>query len=1109
MPICPVCRHDNPPTDRFCTGCGARMDLACAACGNTNAPTSRFCGQCGQPLASNTAQGVAPVAYTPKYLAERILTSRRTLEGERKQVTVLFADIKDSFGMLEGRDPEEARKLLDPALQAMIDAVHRYEGTVNQVLGDGIMAVFGAPLAHEDHAIRCCYAAMAMQAAVRRYTDQIRLSHGIEVRVRVGLNSGEVVVRAIANDLHMEYSAVGQTTHLAARMEQLAAPGSIRCTINTMRLAEGFVQATSLGEVPVKGLSDPVEVFEVIGVGVARTRMQALAARGLTRFVGRKRELQQLNRALTLARAGQGQLVALVGEPGVGKSRLVWEFTHSTRTSACLVLESSSVSYGKATPYLPIVDMLKSYFRIQDSDEPRDIREKVIGRLFALDDSLRSTLPAFLAILDVSSDDVEWAALDPAHRRKRTLDAVKRLLLRESQVQPLALVFEDLHWIDSETQLFLDAMVESLPISRVLLLVDYRPEYQHGWGGKTYYTQLRVDPLTPETADELLRGLLGPDATLIPLKRLLVEQTEGNPFFIEESVRTLVETHAMIGDRGNYRLARDVATIRVPATVQVVLASRIDRLQPAQKQLLQSAAVVGKDVPFSLLRAIVDDTDDALYQGLAELQAGEFLYEASLFPEAEYTFKHALTHEVAYDSLLKERRRGLHARIVDAIERLHADRLAEHAEKLAHHAMQGESWDQAVQYLRQAGRKAVARSAYREAARYYEEALEALPRLPNTPDRTSTAIDLRLELRVALGGLSEFTQNLANLRDAEELAHLLGDQRRLGWINAYLTNNYVLRGEVASAIGPGRTALAIADELNDIAMKTAAQYSLAMAHIYLGDYERAADMAEENLAHLTGERARERFGMTGLAAVLSRNVLARALAEQGRFAEAFAVGEESVRTAEAADHPYSRIIASNHLGYVRLRGGLLVDAVSVLERGRAVSEATGIWFAGLFATLGHAYAWSGRVDEGIAIIRDVISREDALGWLPRPVSYLALGEAYLAANRLDSALPIARQVVQQAADLNERPHHAYALRLLGEILRQGSPSEVDEARQAFEEASEIADHLKMKPLSAHCRLGLALLQPPRDRLAAIKVPLEALRGMGMTCWVSRVETEIG
>jgi hypothetical protein len=480
-----------------------------------------------------------------------------------------------------------------------------------------------------------------MQETVTQYATEVQRRHGVPVHMRVGLNAGVVVVRSIGSDLHMDYTAVGQTTHLAARMEQMAMPGTILITPAVLGLVEGFVQVKGLGAMPVRGLRDPVEVYEVTGAGVVRSRLQAATARGLTHFVGRDQEVVVLQHTLAQASAGHGQVVALVGEAGVGKCRLVYEVVHSHRTQSWLVLESTSVSYGKATPYFPVMDLLKRYCHVDDNDDVRTRRAKVTGQVLTLDEALQDTLPALLSLLDALPEDSLFLKLDPPQRRQRTLDGLKRVPLRESQVQPLVLVFEDLHWIDSETQALLNSLVEGLPTARLLLLVNYRPEYQHGWGSKTYYTQLRLDPLPPASADAFLQALLGNDPSLAPLKQLLIAHTEGNPFFLEESVRTLVETGVLVGERGAYRLAQALPDIQVPATVQAVLAARIDRLSPDAKHLLQVGAVIGMEIPLALLQAIAELPEEALHRSLAQLQAAEFLYETRLFPERHHTFKHA------------------------------------------------------------------------------------------------------------------------------------------------------------------------------------------------------------------------------------------------------------------------------------------------------------------------------------------------------------------------------------------------------------------------------------------------------------------------------------
>ncbi len=727
---CPACQADNPEEYRYCEACGASLMRSCSRCGHANRASAKFCSNCGAALAasattSSTQRG-GPLTYTPKYLAERILSARTALEGERKQVTVLFADIKGSTELIEGLDAEQAAKRLAPALKAMMDAVHRFEGTVNKVQGDGIMALFGAPLAHEDHAVRACYAALAMQQALKKHAEQTLHAHGFEMQARVGLHSGDVLVRAIGNDLSMDYDAIGPTVHLANRMEQLAVPGTVRLTIDTLHLAEGFVEVRSLGAVPIKGINEPVEVCELVGAAAVRTRLEAAAARGLTRFVGRDSELQVLRRAEDQARHGHGQVVALVGEPGVGKSRLFYEFTHSQRVQDLLILEGRSVSYGKATAWLPVIELLKSYFRIEARDDVRSIREKVTGKVLALDESLKSVLPALLSLFDLGVEDVAWRTLDPAQRRRRTLDAVKALLLRESEEQSLVVMFEDLHWADGETLELLSGLIDSLPAHRILLFVNYRPEFHHDWGGRGCYAQVRVDPLPAQGAEAILDALLGTDLKLLPLKRLLADRAKGNPLFIEESLRALVEAGTLTGEPGAYGLTRDIDTIEVPATVQAIIAARIDRLPPVTKQLLQSAAAVGHDVPYAVLQAIAEIPEDQMRQGLSDLQAAEFLYETRLFPDPEYAFKHAFTHEVAYGGVLRDRRRELHRRVGEAIETLYRDRHVAFAESLADHFDKGEVWAKAASHYLRAADKAKNQWAYGRGAGACRKALACL-----------------------------------------------------------------------------------------------------------------------------------------------------------------------------------------------------------------------------------------------------------------------------------------------------------------------------------------------------------------------------------------------
>ncbi|HKQ60140.1 MAG TPA: AAA family ATPase [Candidatus Polarisedimenticolaceae bacterium] len=989
-------------------------------------------------------------------------------------MTVLFADLKGSTELLADRDPEEARKLLDPVLDRMMEAVHYYEGTVNQVMGDGIMALFGAPLAHEDHAVRACYAALRMQEAVTRHAEGVRRDHGVAVRIRVGLNSGEVVVRTIGSDLHMDYTAVGQTTHLAARMEQLADPGAILLAPETVALAEGFVQVKALGPMAVRGLAAPVEVYELRGASEVRSRLQAAAARGLARFVGRDPEMEQLRRALRRAADGHGQVAAITGDPGLGKSRLVYEFTRSHHAQGWLVLEASSVSYGKATSYLPVIDLLKGYARITDRDSPRDIREKATGKLLALDRVLEPTLPALLALLDVPGDDAQWARLDPPQRRQRTLDAVKRLLLREAQVQPVVVVFEDLHWIDGETQALLDALVESIPAARMLLLVNYRPEYRHGWGGKTYYMQMRLDALPAETASDLLDALLGGDASVRPLKALLAARTGGNPLFLEESVRSLAETGALAGERAAYRLTRPVEAAQVPATVQAILAARIDRLPVEDKRLLQAAAVIGKDVPFSLLRAIAGLGEDGLQQGLAQLQAAEFLYEARLFPDLEYTFKHALTHDVAYGSLLHDRRRSLHGAIVRAIEQIHADRLAEQVEKLAHHALRGELWDEAAIYAHQAGVKAAGHSAYPEAIVSFEQALAVLERLPETPPNLERAVDVRLDLRNALWVSGQLRRGLEHLQAARPLAERLGDRKWLARLWGHMSSAHWMLGDYALALDTAQRALALGTELDDFRVQVDARHFLGMIHHSLGDYARSCELLSANVAALSGAWLEGRFG--AFYAVSARAWLAMGMAPCGQFDAADALAQEGVRIAEAAGYPGDIVAATWSLGYARLHRGDLAGALSWLERAETIANdaAVTVWQGQVLGAIGYARALQGDVEGGVRLLETVTAPDATENGIGLCEWRAGLAEAYLLASRLPEAEEAARLAFAQSRRLGERPAQAQALRVGAEIAARRGLAD-NRAGQLFDEALALADQLGMHPLAAHCHAGLARL----------------------------------
>jgi class 3 adenylate cyclase/tetratricopeptide (TPR) repeat protein len=1011
---CTRCQQENPPQAKFCLECGIALTLKCAKCSTEIPAAAKFCFECGRPVSTQPAAAVrfaSPGAYTPKHIAHKILTSKSALEGERKWVTVLFADMKGSMELVADRDPEEARKILDPVLEHMMEAVHRYEGTVNQVMGDGIMALFGAPLALEDHAVRACYAALRMQESVRRYAEEVHRTEGVPIHIRVGMNSGEVVVRSISNDLHMDYTAVGQTTHLAARMEQMAMPGSILMPADTLRLSEDYVRVKMLGPRAVKGLEVPVDVCEIVGAVTVRSRLKTAASRGLTCFVGRDDELDQLRQALERAQAGCGQVVAVIGEPGVGKSRLYWEFTHSHRTHDWLIVESGSVSYGKASAYLPVIDLLKAYFQIEALDDGRKIREKVTGKVLALDRALESCLPALLWLLHVSMEDTQWQRIDPSQRRQSILDGVKRLLLRESQVQPVIVMFEDLHWIDTESQALLDSLVESLPTAQMLLLVNYRPEYHHGYGGKSYYRQLRIDPLPPATADELLTALLGSDATLEQLKRLLIERTEGNPFFLEESVRTLAETNVLAGERGTYRLAKAPQTFQIPATAQAILAARIDRLAPEDKRLLQAAAVIGKNVPFTLLQVVSEETEESLRLGLDTLRAAEFLYESRLFPDLEYTFRHALTQEVAYQTLLAARREALHAAAGRTLESLYANRLDQVYDRLAYHYSRTDNVHKAVEYLTRFAEKTAAMYAHAEAAKALEEALSHTEKLPaDERDRCSVEIVVRR---------------------AESL-HFLG--RRQEIVDILLEQQERL------------------ERLGDSSLSGQYYFWLGFAHAWLGHRVEAAQSLRRSLEEATG------LGDQAIVGRVHRALATECLYSGRPLDEAVAHGREAVSCLERTEDRFWHSQALFTLSYCCYFNGDFDSALEITVRLDALGEATGNRRARANATMmaGLSYATRGEWMAGVEALKR------ALDISPDPFEtafiLACLGKAYSEGGDPARAVPVIEQAVQLADRVRSLQFQCWFKTMLGDAYLLNG--QTNEARETISQALENSAGVK-------------------------------------------------
>ena len=1004
---CAKCGADNREGRKFCAKCAAPLARVCPQCGASNEPGENFCGECaaalGQTPTASKKSNDLPIRVAESAASEN-------LEGERKTVTALFADIKGSTELEQDLDPEEARAIVDPALKLMIDAVRRYDGYVVQSTGDGIFALFGAPLAHEDHPQRALYSALRMQDELKRYSARLREAGNLPLEARVGVNTGEVVIRSITTgEGHTEYTPIGHTNNLASRMQALAPTGSIAISEQTRRFVEGYFELKPLGPTRVKGVSEPVNVYEVTGLGPLRTRLQRSAGRGYTKFVGREREIDGMKAAADRAKAGRGQIVAAMAEAGVGKSRLLFEFK-ATSAAGWMVLEAFSVSHGKASAYLPVIDLLHAYFDIKAEDDPRKRRERVIGKLLLLDRALEDAFPYLFGLLGIVEGADQLFGMDAEIRKRRTMDAIKRIMLRESLNQPLMVIFEDLHWIDRETQALLNLLADSIGTAKVLLLVNYRPEYSHGWGSKTYYTQLRLDPLGKESAGEMLSSLLGDGKDLVALKRLIIEKTEGNPFFMEETVEVLLDDGALIRN-GSIKLVKPLAELKIPPTVQAILASRIDRLPPDEKALLQTLAVIGREFPFGLIKSAVAKPDDELNRMLGDLQLAEFIYEQPAAGDIEYTFKHALTQEVAYESVLVERRKVLHEKIGAAIEALPSIQIDDHLAELVHHYSRSSNVGKTVEYLDRAGRQAMMRGALKEAQLHFTQAITALSTTSETPERVRREFNLQYALWQVLAFTSPMGagENLRASRRLRELGEKTGNPEQLV---------VALRAAWGPALEQGDMAAAqqIAEQLLEIAERSGSRYGLTLAHHLQGIVCQFRGELTQAMQHFEAAIASyNETDFTGyimvdphVGALLRMGVVLWHLgnADQGRakIREAISLSEGLKRPTNMA---FALQAASGLYVYLREPAHLhevaehLFTLASELQMPQYV--ASGSFFRGW------AMAEQGRPDEGVALIRTVLDSAATRG-LPANVETLRVSsEAQARSGQLEEALATVEQ----------------------------------------------------------------------------------------------------
>jgi len=1113
---CPKCEFENREGVKFCEKCGVKLELVCPTC-KAKIPLDReFCGECGQALAKPPAlvDYSKPQTYTPKFLAEKILSTGKSLEGERKLVTVLFADVAGYTAMSEKLDPEEVHQIMEGCFQILMDEIHRYEGTIDKFTGDGVMALFGAPLAHEDHAQRACYAALAIQKALETYGHKVEKDCRIPFKVKVGLNSGPVIVGSVGKDLKMDYTAVGDTVNLASRMQTMAEPGRVLVSADVHKMARDFFNFKSRGKMSVKGKEEAVETYELLEPTEVASRIEASVLRGLTRFVGREKEMATLREAFDKAKSGSGQVVCIVGEAGVGKSRLLLELRRTTEPEEYTYLEGQCLHYGSSMPYLPLLDILRSCFGLKEGEREFLVRKRLEEKTSAIDPKLKAILPPLQELLSLKVEDEAYLKLEPQKKREKIFEAIRDLLVVESQKKPLVIAVEDLHWIDKTSEEFLAYFIGHLPNSRILLLLLYRPEYTHQWSSKSCYSQIRVDELPAKSSADLVRAMLEEGEVAPELRELILKRAAGNPLFMEEFTHTLLENGSIQKKDRQYVLSRKPSEIHVPDTIQGIIAARMDRLDDNLKRIMQVASVIGRDFAYRILQTITGMQDE-LKGHLVNLQGLEFIYEKSLYPELEYVFKHALTQEVAYNSLLLKRRKQIHEKIGKAIEELYPDRLEEFCEALAHHWSMAEDWEAAYRYLVMSGTKASNRYSSWEALRFLKEAVNVLTKLPATEDNKRRGIETRLAMVIPMMGLAFPEDSIEILKEGERLSEEIGDLRSLGRFRGGMGMYYAMIGNSEQGARYLEGAFRAAERMQDLEVLVPAGFQLCGMALIRGEYHKITQVAPRVIDLLEHtHRERDSFGwavFNPYSALVS--TYAMALASVGNLSEAQAHGEKGLRFATEINDLASIAYAECMCGEVFM---LLGDRQNTVELGRnAVRHSEEAQLLSLVGAawncLGYGYRYLGDAKAALNCLQKAVESMESSGFTGSlPMIYSNLGEMYCDAGDMENARYFAEKALQLAHEDAGGFFEGYIRTYSGWVLGRMDGSRFAEAEKCVLQGLKILGETEGRPYCAYGFMYLGELYADAGEnekaLASLRRALEMYQEMGIEgYWVARTE----
>ncbi|MBI2204109.1 MAG: AAA family ATPase [Candidatus Rokubacteria bacterium] len=1100
---CAQCQNENPAHAKFCLECGSRLAVRCRTCATDLPPEAKFCLHCGQSVETPDAgtATASPRTYTPRHLAEKILTSRSAIEGERKQVTVLFCDVVESTRLAEHLDPETMHELMNKMLGLMAEAVHRFDGTVNQFLGDGLMALFGAPVALEDHALRAAQAALTILETIAGYSEQLRREREVEIRLRIGLNTGLVVVGRIGDDLRMDYTAVGDVTNLAARMQSLAEPGTILVTEGTHRLIEGYVRSEPLGRLSIKGRDEPVSAFRITGRLRARSRFDVSAQRGLTPLAGRSRELETLRIRLARAKNGLGQIVAIAGEAGAGKTRLLLEFRRSLGDDRVTWLEGHCVAYGPAVPYLPVLDLLRANFGIDEGDNPLQIEEKLRQDVRQLDSRLDWILP-FLGELLSSRAEAVLKHLEPKEKRRKIFEAIRALSAAGAHRRPLILVLEDLHWIDQTSQDYLAFFVDSLAALPVLFLTTHRPGYIVPWADKTYYTQIALDLLDEHDVEIMMAHLVGTAELPAEFRRLVHEKAEGNPLFVEE-ITTSLQEHGVLArtDRG-VAWTRN-APMEFPDTVQDIIRARLDRLEEPVKRTVQTAAVIGREFGLGLLSRVADAGTE-VPSDLETLKHLELIHEKRLFPELEYVFKHAVTQDVAYHSLLLQRRKDLHTGIGAAIEELYVDRLEDQAGILAYHYARSHRPDRGVAYALLAGDRAARLFANAEATSYYEQGLRLARSLGASSEAAGFEIDAILKLAAVSVTRQDLERDRANLESARALARELDDEPRLAKVLYWLARIHYVVVEPETALACARDTLQIAERLGEPELAAATVNLLGRIHYQRSEFTEAARMLErgvEQMGRLANKHEESTAaGFTGLV-----------LGLLGEFERAMAHADRGIRVAREIGNPFAEAANRNYRGTIYDQRGEWAQAIDEYERGARIAMEAGDLFRLYIIRWwsGRARAMAGDPKTGRSLLEQSLSLSAEIGTrFGLATQKVELAACIIALGAPAGAIDLCRDGLGLARASGEQWAEALAQRTLAEALAASS-GDATEAMTAMREAVRLLESIGARPELARTYAADARLRrrlgDTADAEARFGQAATMFRELGMSSDLERLE----